>query len=80
MRSLFICLFALSLASDAGAQSAKLTGVLADLVRASPTTGSQTALSVDSLPPSVQDAMRARRLRLCQQRSSGLHPYVIGDR
>jgi hypothetical protein len=65
MRSLFICLFALSLASDAGAQSAKLTGVLADLVRASPTTsGSQTALSVDSLPPSVQDAMRARRLRL----------------
>jgi hypothetical protein len=65
MRSLFICLFALSLATDAGAQSAKLTGVLADLVRASPTTtGSQTALSVDSLPPSVQDAMRARRLRL----------------
>ena len=64
MRSLFICLFALSLASPAGAQSAKLTGVLADLVRSSATVGSQTALSVDSMPPSVQDAIRARRLRL----------------
>src|SRR3954466_6258910 len=64
MRSFFICLFALSLAGDASAQSAKLTGVLADLVRASAPTGSQTALSVDSMPPSVQDAIRARRLRL----------------
>jgi hypothetical protein len=64
MRSLFICLFALSLASEAGAQSAKLTGVLADLVRSSAPTGSQSALSIDSMPPSVQDAIRARRLRL----------------
>ena len=64
MRSLFICLFALSVASAAGAQSAKLTGVLADLVRSSATVGSQTALSLDSMPPSVQDAIRARRLRL----------------
>src|SRR4029078_13164640 len=64
MRSLFICLFALSVASAAGAQSAKLTGVLADLVRSSATVGSQTELSLDSMPPSVQDAIRARRLRL----------------
>jgi len=65
MRSLFVCLFALSLAVDAGAQSSKLTTVLADLVRASSGSGGgQTALSADALPQSVQDAMRSRRLRI----------------
>jgi hypothetical protein len=64
MRSLFVCLFALALALDAGAQSPKLTGVLADLARASTASGSQTSLSVDSMPQSVQDAVRARRLRI----------------
>jgi len=64
MRSLFVCLFALSLAADAAAQSSKLTGVLADLVRASTTSaGTQTTLSADAMPRSVQDAMRSRRLR-----------------
>jgi len=65
MRSLFVCLFALSLALDAGAQSSKLTTVLADLVRASTTAGgAQTALSADAMPRSVQDAIRSRRLRI----------------
>src|SRR6185295_1492336 len=64
MRSLFVCLVAFSLAADAHAQSPKLTSVLADLVRASAASGSQTTLSVDSMPRSVQDAIQARRLRL----------------
>src|SRR5262245_61016676 len=64
MRSLFVCLFALSLAAEAGAQNSKLTSVLADLVRASAASGSQTALSMESMPPSVQDAVRSRRLRI----------------
>jgi hypothetical protein len=64
MRSLFVCLFALSVAVDASAQSSKLTGVLADLVRASGPSGSQTSLSLDSMPQSVQDAVRGRRLRI----------------
>ena len=66
MRSLFVCVFlTLSLAGDAGAQSSKLTTVLADLVRASTTAaGAQTTLSVDAMPASVQDAIRSRRLRI----------------
>ena len=65
MRSLFVCLFALAVASGAGAQSSKLTSVLADLVRASTTSsGTQTTLSADAMPRSVQDAMRSRRLRI----------------
>jgi subtilase family protein/HYDIN/CFA65/VesB family protein len=64
MRSLFVCLFALSVAVGASAQSSKLTGVLADLVRASGPSGSQTSLSLDSMPQSVQDAVRGRRLRI----------------
>ena len=64
MRSLFVCLVTFSLAADAHAQSPKLTSVLADLVRASAASGSQTTLSVDSMPRSVQDAIQARRLRL----------------
>ncbi|HJZ70105.1 MAG TPA: hypothetical protein VKE51_00115, partial [Vicinamibacterales bacterium] len=64
MRSLFVCLFSLSLTATAAAQSSKLTGVLADLVRAAPPAGSQTALSLESMPASVQDAIRGRRLRI----------------
>jgi subtilase family protein/HYDIN/CFA65/VesB family protein len=64
MRSLCVCLFALSLAAHAAAQNSKLTGVLADLVQASKASGSQAALSVDAMPRSVQDAIRSRRLRI----------------
>src|SRR5262249_7388162 len=64
MRSLFVCLLALSLAAEASAQDSKLTSVLADLARASAASGSQTALSMESMPQSVQDAMRSRRLRI----------------
>jgi len=64
MRSLFVCLFALSLAVDASAQSSKLTSVLADLVRATAAAGTQTTLAADAMPRSVQDAMLSRRLRI----------------
>jgi hypothetical protein len=64
MRSLFVCLFALSLAAPAGAQSPKLTSVLADLVRAQTRAGTATTLSVDAMPRSVQDAVQSRRLRI----------------
>jgi hypothetical protein len=62
MRSLFVCLLALS-AAPAGAQSSKLTSVLADLVRASARSGT-TTLAVDAMPSSVQDALQSRRLRI----------------
>jgi hypothetical protein len=66
MRSLFVCLLTLSvaIAAPAGAQSSKLTTVLADLVRANAGAASQTRLSVDAMPRSVQDAVKSRRLRI----------------
>src|SRR5262249_39795194 len=38
--------------------------VLADLVRAQTAAGTTTAMAVDAMPRSVQDAMRGRRLRI----------------
>src|SRR5712664_4015004 len=66
MRSLFVCLLTLSvaIAAPAGAQSSKLTTVLADLVRANAGAASQTRLSVEAMPRSVQDAVKSRRLRI----------------
>jgi hypothetical protein len=62
MRSLFVCLFALLLAAPAGAQSEKLTTVLAELARAS--AGRTTPLAVDAMPRAVRDAIQGRRLRI----------------
>src|SRR5262249_10290790 len=64
MRSLFVCLLALTLAPAAAAQSSKLTGALADLVRANTAAGNQTTMAVDEMPRSVQDAIKSRRLRI----------------
>jgi hypothetical protein len=75
MRSLFVCLVALSLAAPAGAQSPKLTTVLADLVRAAAAAGTTTALSVDAMPRSVQDAMLSRRLRI--DGSNEVQVYIL---
>ncbi len=62
MRSLFVCLFTLSVAVPVGAQSSKLTTVLGDLVRANQ--GRATTLAVDAMPRAVQDAVRGGRLRI----------------
>src|SRR5262249_22700577 len=64
MRSLFVCLFSLTLAVPAAAQNTKLTTVLADLVRAQASAGGTAALSAAAMPPSAQDAIRGRRLRI----------------
>jgi hypothetical protein len=75
MRSLFVCLFALSVAASAGAQSSKLTSVLADLVRANARAGGTTTLSVDAMPRSVQDAMQSRRLR--SEANNEVQVYIL---
>ena len=64
MRSLFVCFLTLSVAAPAGAQSPKLTSILADLVRANAGAVGQTRMSVDAMPRSVQDALKSRRLRI----------------
>src|SRR5262249_4045611 len=62
MRSLFVCLFALTLAAPAAAQNPKLTTVLADLVRAQSAAGAQTALTAPAMPRRAQDRIAGRRL------------------
>jgi hypothetical protein len=64
MRSLFVCLFTLTLAAPAAAQNPKLTTVLADLVRAQASAGITTALAAEAMPRSAQDALRGNRLRI----------------
>src|SRR5215467_5366195 len=75
MRSLFVCLFALTLAVPAAAQSPKLTTVLADLVRAQGAAGTTAALSADAMPRSAQDALRARLLRI--NSSNEVQVYIL---
>jgi hypothetical protein len=62
VRPLVVCLCICLLVVPVGAQSSKLTTVLADLARAS--AGRNAALSADDMPRSVQDAIRGRRLRI----------------